>query len=66
MFDPFHDFNTAGYLRNVRRDKAEETIKHFEHNQAKFLRIGEVDIRGQAGGPHFDRAARFLWFGHGI
>ena len=32
MFDPFRDFNTAGYLRNVRRDKDEATIKHFEHN----------------------------------
>lgn len=32
LFDPFHDFDTAGYLRNVRRDKDEATIKHFEHN----------------------------------
>lgn len=32
MFDPFHDFDAAGYLRNVRRDKDEATIKHFEHN----------------------------------
>ncbi|CDQ10441.1 Cell filamentation protein [Acidithiobacillus ferrivorans] len=32
MFDPFHDFDTAGYLRNVRRDNDEATIKHFEHN----------------------------------
>jgi cell filamentation protein len=32
MFDPFNDFATAGYLRNVRGDKAEEDIKSFEHN----------------------------------
>jgi cell filamentation protein len=32
MFDPFNDFNDAGYLRNVRKDKNEEIIKHFEHN----------------------------------
>jgi cell filamentation protein len=32
MFDPFRDFETAGYLRNVRRDKIEADIKHFEHN----------------------------------
>jgi cell filamentation protein len=32
MFDPFNDFNAAGYLRNVRKDKDEEIIKRFEHN----------------------------------
>ena len=32
MFDPFKDFDVAGYLRNVRRDKNETDIKHFEHN----------------------------------
>lgn len=32
MFDPFNDFDTAGYLRNVRKDKDDETIKNFEHN----------------------------------
>ncbi len=32
MFDPFRDFDAAGYLRNVRRDKDKSTIKHFEHN----------------------------------
>lgn len=32
MFDPFMDFETAGYLRNVRKDKDDAVIKHFEHN----------------------------------
>ena len=32
MFDPFKDFETAGYLRNVRRVKNAEVVKHFEHN----------------------------------
>ena len=32
VFDPFSDFETAGYLRNVRKDKDEDVIKHFEHN----------------------------------
>jgi cell filamentation protein len=32
MFDPFKDFETAGYLRNVRKDKHPAIIKHFEHN----------------------------------
>ena len=32
MFDPFNDFEVAGYLRNVRKDKDETKIKHFEHN----------------------------------
>ena len=31
MFDPFNDFDTAGYLRNVRKDKDDEKIKNFEH-----------------------------------
>lgn len=31
MFDPFNDFETAGYLRNVRKDKDNEDIKKFEH-----------------------------------
>lgn len=32
MFDPFGDFESAGYLRNVRKDKQEPDIKKFEHN----------------------------------
>ena len=32
MFDPFNDFEIAGYLRNVRKDKDEAKIKHFEHD----------------------------------
>ncbi len=32
MFDPFKDFDAAGYLRNFRKDKDESVIKHFEHN----------------------------------
>lgn len=32
MFDPFKDFDTAGYLRNVRKNKDTKDIKHFEHN----------------------------------
>lgn len=32
MLDPFNDFETAGYLRNVRQDKDQSVIKHFEHN----------------------------------
>ena len=32
MFDPFGDFATAGYLRNVRKDKDARIIKHLEHN----------------------------------
>jgi len=32
MFDPFGDYATAGYLRNVRGDKDENVVKHFEHN----------------------------------
>lgn len=32
MFDPFNDFESAGYLRNVRRDKDESVVKHLEHN----------------------------------
>lgn len=32
MFDPFNDFEVAGYLRNVRKDKNETKIKHFEHD----------------------------------
>ncbi|MEI6068708.1 MAG: Fic family protein [Methylococcaceae bacterium] len=31
MFDPFLDFESAGYLRNVRKDKIESDIKNFEH-----------------------------------
>ena len=32
MFDPFGDFETAGYLRNVRKEKDEKTIKRLEHD----------------------------------
>lgn len=32
MFDPFGDFEAAGYLRNVRKDKQESDVKKFEHN----------------------------------
>lgn len=32
MFDPFHDFETEGYLRNVRKDKDARNIKRFEHD----------------------------------
>jgi cell filamentation protein len=32
MFDPFKDFDCAGYLRNIRKDKDGAVIKHFEHN----------------------------------
>ncbi|MBN6739840.1 Fic family protein [Acidithiobacillus sp. MC6.1] len=32
MFDPFNDFDSAGYLRNIRKDKDASIIKHFEHN----------------------------------
>lgn len=32
MFDPFGDFETAGYLRNVRKDKDQRDIKRFEHD----------------------------------
>jgi cell filamentation protein len=32
VFDPFNDFEVAGYLRNVRKDKNEIKIKHFEHD----------------------------------
>ena len=31
MFDPFKDFITEGYLRNVRKDKNESTIRRMEH-----------------------------------
>ena len=36
MFDPFGDFKSAGYLRNVRKDKHEVSIKSAEHT---FFRI---------------------------
>lgn len=32
MFDPFNDFEVNGYLRNVRKDRDEAVVKHFEHN----------------------------------
>lgn len=32
MFDPFGDFESAGYLRNIRQDKDVQVIKKFEHN----------------------------------
>jgi len=32
MFDPFNDFDDAGYLRNARKDKDLVVIKHMEHN----------------------------------
>ena len=32
MFDPFNDFETKGYLHNVRRDKNQRDIKRFEHD----------------------------------
>ncbi len=32
MFDPFGDFESKGYLRNVRKDKEESAVKRFEHN----------------------------------
>ncbi len=32
MFDPFDDFESAGYLRNVRKDKDPHIIKRFEHD----------------------------------
>lgn len=32
LFDPFGDFATAGYLRNVRQDKDPRLIKRFEHD----------------------------------
>lgn len=32
MFDPFADFDSAGYLRNVRKDKDIRNIKRFEHD----------------------------------
>jgi cell filamentation protein len=31
VFDPFGDFATRGYLRNVRQDKDSSIIKQFEH-----------------------------------
>ncbi|MCX8517447.1 MAG: Fic family protein [Rhodoferax sp.] len=36
MFDPFGDYESAGYLRNVRKDKHEVSIKSAEHT---FFRI---------------------------
>lgn len=36
MFDPFLDFESAGYLRNVRKDKIESVIKNIEH---EFFRV---------------------------
>ena len=38
MFDPFKDFETAGYLRNVKREKDPQTVKEIEHDlfQANF------------------------------
>lgn len=35
MFDPFGDFESAGYLRNVRKDKQEEVVKRFEHHVSR-------------------------------
>lgn len=32
MFDPFKDFATAGYLRNVNKDKDPSVVKRMEHN----------------------------------
>ncbi len=32
MFDPFNDFATTGYLRNVRKDNDPIVIHHMEHN----------------------------------
>ena len=32
MFDPFNDFESAGYLRNTRADKDPRDIKRFEHD----------------------------------
>lgn len=31
MFDPFHDFDTAGYLRNFDREKSLDIVKVVEH-----------------------------------
>lgn len=41
IFDPFGDFETRGYLRNVFGDKDPETVKRQEH-QAFRLRVGEA------------------------
>jgi cell filamentation protein len=32
MFDPFKDFETLGYLRNINRDKDPDLVKQMEHN----------------------------------
>jgi len=32
VFDPFHDFEVAGYLRNVHGNKSAVLVKHHEHN----------------------------------
>ena len=32
MFDPFGDYDTAGYLRNAMAEKDPEVIKHVQHN----------------------------------
>jgi len=31
-FDPFGDFQTAGYLLNTRKDKDPSIVKHQEHS----------------------------------
>ena len=41
IFDPFGDFETRGYLRNVFGDKDTETVKRREHQTFRF-RVGEA------------------------
>jgi cell filamentation protein len=41
IFDPFGDFETRGYLRNVFGDKDPETVKRREHQAFRF-RVGEA------------------------
>jgi cell filamentation protein len=49
MFDPFNDFATQGYLRNVRKDKDARNIKRFEHDlfeaniEAAFAHLASHD-----------------------
>ena len=44
-FDPFGDFETRGYLRNVFGEKDPDIIKHLEHS-AFVAGIAEASTRG--------------------
>lgn len=44
MFDPFKDFETAGYLRNRFAEKDPQIVQEMEHQMFRAIQAGYGDL----------------------